>query len=150
MRVLLTEVAHERFASGLARPNVDLVAMAADGSLRGADGPVAADRASIEVAWGTSDLFWAGSPIESFFRLLLDSPGLRWFQSPAAGYDPPVYAALARRGVRITNAHVNAVAIAEYVLRAVLDEFQEAERWRRQVPARTWDIHDWREVEGTT
>ena len=34
------------------------------------------------------------------------------------------------RGARICNAHLTAIPIAEYVLRAVLDVFQDAESWR--------------------
>ncbi len=29
----------------------------------------------------------AGAPVAAFFRFLVDCPSLRWFQSPAAGYD---------------------------------------------------------------
>jgi phosphoglycerate dehydrogenase-like enzyme len=150
VQVLLTDVARDRFGPGLERPGVELVALTRDGRLCSGSGELPPERAAIEVGWATSDLYRAGAPMDAFYRMLLESPGLRWFQSPAAGYDPPVFGILARRGVRVTNAHVNAVAIAEYVMRAVLDELQEAELWRRQTPARTWEIHDWREVEGTT
>ena len=125
--------------------------MEVDGSLRDADGRVVAPGdARPEVAWGTSDLFRDEGPVGPFFRLLTRVPGLRWFQSPAAGYDAPVFARLVAGGVRVTNAHVNSLPIAEFVLRAVLDEFQEARRWRAQVDQRSWHIHDWREVSGTT
>ncbi len=100
------------------------------------------------MAWGTSDLFRAGAPIGPFFSLLTRLDCLRWFQSPAAGFDAPVFAELARRGVRITNAHVNSLPIAEFVMRAVLDEFQGAREWRRLAGERSWRIHDWREVSG--
>ncbi len=103
-----------------------------------------------DVAWGTSDLFRAGAPLASFFSFMLETAGLGWFQSLGAGYDDPVFAALVAHGVRVTNAHVNSVPIAEFVMRSVLDEFQDAARWRGLVPERRWLIHDWREVSGTT
>ena len=102
------------------------------------------------MAWGTSDLFRQGAPIGAFFSALTRLDSLRWFASPAAGYDAPVFSQLAARGVRVTNAHVNSVPIAEFVIRAVLDEFQGAGEWRRLSEKRSWRIHDWREVAGTT
>ena len=106
------------------------------------------DEARPEVAWGTSDLFRPGAPIGAFFSALTRLDSLRWFQSPAAGYDDAVFSQLASAGVRITNAHVNSLPIAEFVMRAVLDEFQGAGEWRRLAGERSWRIHDWREVAG--
>ena len=115
-----------------------------------AGGKVRDGDARPEVAWGTSDLFTQAAPAGRFFGLLTKTDGLRWFQSPAAGYDAPVFARLAARGVRVTNAHVNSLPIAEFVMRAVLDEFQRAAEWRRLAAARAWLIHDWQEVSGST
>ena len=150
MLVLLTSVAHESFAGRFNHPGVEWLTMDADGSLRDGYGQaVAWDDAEPEIAWGTSDLFREGAPLGSFFRLLSQLGALRWFQSPAAGHDAPVFAELVSRGVRVTNAHVNSLPIAEFVLRAVLDEFQGAGTWRQQAAGRTWRIHDWREVSGS-
>jgi phosphoglycerate dehydrogenase-like enzyme len=149
--VLLTSVARDRFGHQLRRPGVEWLTLELDGSLRHEDGsPVEDEEARPEVAWGTSDLFVEGAPIGRFFGLLAALDGLRWFQSPAAGYDAPVFARLARRGVRVTNAHVNSLPIAEFVMRAVLEEFQRAAEWRRQADERAWRVHDWQELSGTT
>jgi phosphoglycerate dehydrogenase-like enzyme len=151
MEVLSTAVAHDTFGALVGRPGVEWLTLGSDGTLRdGSGSEVAAGDARPEVAWGTSDLFRQGAPIGAFFGLLGSVPTLRWFASPAAGYDHPVFADLARRGVRITNAHVNSVPIAEFVLRAVLDEFQGAQQWRDLAAERAWRVHDWREVSGTT
>ena len=40
------------------------------------------------------------------------------------------------RGDEVSNAHVNSLPIAEFVLRAVLDEFQERRQWRYQAASR--------------
>ena len=63
----------------------------------------------------------------------------------------PAFAALVANGVRVTNAHVNSLPIAEFVMRSVLEEFQDvAER-----PCRRWSppLADTRlgaEVSGST
>ncbi len=148
---LLTRTAHDSFADRLARPGVEWLVMERDGSLTGPDGAALPwPEARPEVAWGTSDLFRPGAPVAAFFRFVVDCPSLRWFQSPAAGYDSEPFRLMARHGVRVCNAHVNSVPIAEFVLRAVLEEFQGAAQWRRQATALEWRIHDWREVAGTT
>lgn len=151
MQVLLTTEAFRHFGGRLDRSGVQWLTMDADGSLTDADGAsMAWEDARPEVAWGTSDLFAAGGGLRPFFKLLTVLPSLRWFQSFAAGYDAPVFGELATRGVRITNAHVNSIPIAEFVLRSVFDEFQAAGAWRSQGSDRGWSTHDWREVYGTT
>jgi phosphoglycerate dehydrogenase-like enzyme len=148
---LLTRTAHDSFADQLARPDVSWLIMEADGSLTGDSGAgVAWAEARPEAAWGTSDLFREGAPLAAFFRFLVDCPSLRWYQSPAAGYDAEPFRLMAAHGVRVSNAHVNSLPIAEFVLRAVLDEFQAVAEWRRQAEAFEWRIHDWREVAGST
>ena len=151
MIVLLTSVARHSFGAELDRPGIEWLTLESDGTLRDHQGDsVDWEDARPEVAWGTSDLFREGAPIRAFFSLLGRLEELRWFQSPAAGFDSPIFSDLVAGGVRITNAHVNSLPIAEFVMRSVLDEFQQAESWRRQVPERSWAIHDWREVAGTT
>lgn len=151
MLVLLTAVAYHSFGAQLSREGVDWLLMNDDGSLCDQHGvSVAQKEAHPNIAWGTSDLFREGAPLASFFSLMLDSAGLRWFQSPGAGYDDPVFGALVAHGVRVTNAHVNSLPIAEFVMRSVLDEFQGAGQWRDQASGRHWRIHDWREVSGST
>lgn len=151
MRTLLTAVAHRSFGARLGRPEVEWLLLQDDGSLLDTRGTVI-DRADArpEIAWGTSDLFREGAPISGFFSLMLQSSSLRWFQSPAAGYDDPVFGQLVANGVRVTNAHVNGLPIAEFVMRSVLDEFQGASQWRELALERRWLIHDWREIADST
>jgi phosphoglycerate dehydrogenase-like enzyme len=151
MLVFCTSVAHDSFGDRLDRPEVTWLTMQGDGTLTDGRGAVVPwPEARPEVAWGTSDLFREGAPLAAFFRFLVDCPSVRWFQSPGAGYESEPFRLLAERGVRVCNAHVNSLPIAEYVLRSVLDEFQGAVQWRRQQGVFTWRIHDWREVSGTT
>ena len=125
--------------------------MSTDATLSVADGTgVERESADPAIAWGTSDLFMDGGPIRPFFGLLRRSPSLQWFQSASAGYDHPLFAELAARGVRVCNSHANSIPIAEYVLRAVLDRFQRADRWRENQEHRQWVLHDFREIYGST
>jgi phosphoglycerate dehydrogenase-like enzyme len=151
MRALITAVAHEGYGAQLSRPEVEWLLMRQDGTVGLVDGTeLTLEEGDPEVAWGTSDLFRDGAPIAAFFGALLASPHLAWFQSPAAGYDSPVFANLVANGTRVSNAHVNSIPIAEFVLRAVLDQFQAAASWRDLEQAGEWQIHDWREVAGST
>jgi phosphoglycerate dehydrogenase-like enzyme len=151
VQVLLTAVAYEAFRAQISRPGVDWLVMDGDGTLSDPHGgPKDREDAHPEIAWGTSDLFREGAPLVPFFAFMLESSGLAWFQSPAAGYDNPEFGMLVDRGVRVTNAHVNSLPIAEFVMRSVLDEFQDAAQWRNLASERRWRIHDWREVSGST
>jgi phosphoglycerate dehydrogenase-like enzyme len=144
-------VAHRSFGAQLDRPDVDWLLINEDGSLCDKKGmSIPRQDAHPDIAWGTSDLFREGAPLLAFFSLMLDSSGLGWFQSPAAGYDDPVFGAMVANGIRITNAHVNSLPIAEFVMRSILDEFQDAAQWRNQALGRRWQIHDWREISGST
>jgi phosphoglycerate dehydrogenase-like enzyme len=151
MQVLLTAVAYESFGAQLYRPGVDWLLMNGDGTLCDPHGaPKDRVDAHPDIAWGTSDLFREGAPLVPFFAFMLENARLAWFQSPAAGYDNPEFRMLVDNGVRVTNAHVNSLPIAEFVMRSVLDEFQEAAQWRDLASERRWRIHDWREVSGST
>ena len=152
MRVLVTETAGERFGEAITAVagDVELVAMTADGSLRVDRSTIPWEDPGVEVAWATADLFAEGAPIRSFLAFVAASTTLRWLQSPAAGVDDPLFATLLARGVMVTNAHVNSIPIAEFVLRAALDHAQQARDWRRAEQDRAWRRHDFTEVAATT
>ena len=120
MQVLLTAVAFQSFGVLLTRTGVDWLLMSEDGTLCDPHGAsIAREDAHPDIAWGTSDLFREEAPLVPFFTAMLESVGLGWFQSPGAGYEDPVFGALVANGVRVTNAHVNSVPIAEFVIRSV-------------------------------
>lgn len=152
VRILLSEAADTSYGEALrsAHEDIELVTMKSDGTIAVGDAPTLDwQDAAIEVAWGTSDLFDAG-PIRPFFGLLRRSATLRWFQSAAAGHDAPIFAELVRRGVSLTTSDANSISIAEYVLRCVLEHFQESVLWSDAQAERLWSRHDFREVAGTT
>ncbi len=156
MRVLVTETAGDRFGKAISAvaADIELVAMTAGGSLRlgypGWRSEVSGENAEVDVIWATADLFAAGAPIRAFFAFVAGSTTLRWLQSPAAGVDDPLFATLLARGVAVTNAHVNSIPIAEFVLRAALDHAQQAREWRLAEQERDWRRHDFRELAAST
>jgi phosphoglycerate dehydrogenase-like enzyme len=152
MRVLVTETARDRFGEAISAvaADIELVVMTTDGSLRQDGAAIPSEDAGVEVVWATADLFAEGAPIRPFFALVAASTTLRWLQSPAAGVDDPLFATLLGRGVAVTNAHVNSIPIAEYVLRAALDHAQQAQEWRRAERERAWRRHDFTEMAATT
>ena len=91
-----------------------------------------------EVGWLSSDVFFGGL-IERFFEIVEAAPDFRWLQSAAAGVDLEEYQRLMSRGGRMCNAHLTAIPIAEFVLRAVLDVFQDAGRWRAAQAESRWE-----------
>jgi phosphoglycerate dehydrogenase-like enzyme len=109
------------------------------------------DDVDFEVAAAAFDLFdvYEGA-LRPFFGKVLSSTTLRWFSVPNAGLDSPVFTTVLERGVRLTNAHVTDIPISEYVLRSVLDHFQQAGLWRDAQQRAAWDRHQFREVAGTT
>lgn len=112
--------------------------------------PLTWEEADVEVAWPTADLFADGAPLRPFFGFLVRHEALRWVQSPAAGFDNPVFATIVANGRRLTTSHVTDIPIAEYVIRAVLDHYQQPQRWAASAADKAWRQHDFREVHGST
>ena len=144
MFALVTEKAYEQHRSQFdALDNeghgLQWLRLADDGKLHGPSD------AHPEVAWLSSDLFFGGI-LNRFFEIVEGAPDFRWLQSAAAGVDLDPYERLLNRGARLCNAHLTAIPIAEFVLRAVLDVFQDAERWRMAQADGRWEHHNFREL----
>jgi phosphoglycerate dehydrogenase-like enzyme len=107
-----------------------------------------AAHAPAEVVWVSNDMFF-GPRFDVVVELMEGSAALRWVQSSAAGTDLPWCAPLRQRGVRLTTSHVTGIPIAEYVLSAVLNHYQEPHRWVSARARREWAHHDFREIAGT-
>lgn len=150
--VLVTRTTADRFGRDILAVGTDvrLLAMERDGGIVGPEGPVASDDLAPEVVFATADLFDEGQPVIEFFAVAATNPAVRWFQSPAAGTDHPVFATIVERGVRLSTGHSQDVPIAEFVLRAVLDHRQDAAAWRLAQAAGEWRAHEFREVLGST
>src|SRR3954469_933653 len=150
MLLLVTEPAFTRFGDrvGAVAPDARFIRMQKDGTLTFGDRPLPWEDATPDVAWVTSDLF-DGGPVRPFFKLLLTAKP-KWVQIAGAGVDHPVFAMILEAGVRLTTSHVTGPPIAEYVLRSVLDHYQQPSVWAAERAAARWTAHDCREVAGTT
>jgi glyoxylate/hydroxypyruvate reductase A len=145
MDILLSAAAHERFwdrVSGVV-PTARAIRLEAGGEFVGGE-PTGAT-----VAWFTDDLYY-DNLARRFFGALVRAPSLAWLQSSAAGYDAPVFARLRAAGTRLTSAHVNAIPIAEHVVRSVIDHRHGAARWRAAEKEHRWDAGPHAEVHGST
>lgn len=104
--------------------------------------------AAADVGWLTFDLVRTDVG-RAMFKLMSTCPGLAWVQSGYAGVNGSYWRRFADSGVTITNSHVTAVPIAEFVMRSVLDHFQDVAGLERLRSGRIWAAHDFREVSGT-
>ena len=140
-----------RYADRIARPRAGTCSSSAcrtTATWSSATTPIPWEDAEPDVAWLTADLF-DGGPVRKFLRLTLNTKP-QWLQSSGAGTDHPVFQMLLDGGTRLTTSHVTGIPIAEYIVRAVLDHFQQASAWTGRAASRRWQPHDFREVHGTT
>ncbi|HEX2383214.1 MAG TPA: D-2-hydroxyacid dehydrogenase [Acidimicrobiales bacterium] len=150
MLLLLSERAFIRYADRIATaaPGIEFIRMQDDGDLVFGDRTIPWEDATPDIAWLTAD-FFNGGPVRKFFRLMLDTKPA-WLQSSGAGTDHPVFQMLLDGGTRLTTSHVTGIPIAEFVVRAVLDHFQQASTWTAERREHRWQAHDFREIHGTT
>jgi phosphoglycerate dehydrogenase-like enzyme len=149
MDILVSAEAAPRVATRI--PSSDrLLAMDRDGTIRLGSETVPAPQAAPEVAWLTPDVLLDLGFAGLFFDFLFGTDTVAWVQSAAAGTDNPAFDRLLARGTRVSNAHVNAIPIAEYVLSAVLDHFQGGDRRRAIQRDHIWRQDQYREVYATT
>jgi phosphoglycerate dehydrogenase-like enzyme len=151
MRLLVTKPTFETYGAAIQAVSADVELVLWDeGVLRTLDGsPLPGGADGFELAWASHDLF-VGTGYVAYFAALSAASNLEWFQSPGAGTDSPFFTGLLERGVRLSTSHVTSIPIAEFVLRSVLDVFQQSNRWVDVRAARRWDHHVMREVYGTT
>ena len=108
-------------------------------------GKTVADRA---IAYGTQDAYSSPAALQ-FFQTLLGLEPLDWFQSSAAGTEHPVLQSVGRKAKYYTASHAQSEAIAEWVLWAGLDHFQQGPA-RRAAQARSeWARLSFRELSTT-
>lgn len=152
VEILLLERAHRRVGDEMARiaPAAQPVLLHDDGRLTRGGTRVDAGDLTLEVAWASNDLFsLSDAAVRSFMVTALKARGLRWFQSGAAGFEHPVFGALASNGARLTRSDGGAIAMAEFVVSSVLDVFQPNPERRASQAAARWERHPFREVCGT-
>ena len=115
-------------------------------SVNGSSVPV--ENVCATVGWPNSDIFAAECRRE-YFRALLKSETMKWVQSAAAGFDDPVFGRLSAKGIILTNSDAQGPAIADFVLGAALDFYQEGDARQRLQAARSWQRLSFRELADT-
>jgi phosphoglycerate dehydrogenase-like enzyme len=149
--LLLAEPSYARMAERIRTicPGIRLSVMDTAGAIH-VDGK-AVDMAQVAptIGWPNLDVFaWDGR--REYFRTLLKSPVLRWVQSAAAGVDDPVFARLAAKGCSLTNSDAQAPAIADFILGAALDFYQQQAQRRELQATHAWARLPFRELSDTT
>ncbi|HSG90898.1 MAG TPA: D-2-hydroxyacid dehydrogenase [Pseudomonadales bacterium] len=150
MQVLMYRASFDAVADALAtRPDVTPVIMNHDTTLTTATGEPFENPAP-EAAWLSRELMVvAGAPIAPFVKTVLSTPGVRWVQSAAAGYEHPTFQKILAAGMRLTINDASSIAISEYVLAEVMAAFQPLTERRASQAAKRWDRHEFRELNGS-
>ncbi|MEM9054118.1 MAG: D-2-hydroxyacid dehydrogenase [Pseudomonadota bacterium] len=110
--------------------------------------PWGESEAGSAIAYGTTDAYFSPA-VMSFFQTLLGFEQLDWFQSSAAGTEHPMLQAIGKKAGLYTGSHEQSEAIAEWVLWAGLDFFQNGQERRAAQQARRWHRLSFREISST-
>ena len=150
MRLLIHETSYRRVAPEIAAhgDRLELLIVDEQGQVRLDGRPLTLEEAAPEAAWANADVFF-GDSARSFMTAALKSPGLKWVQSGAAGFDYPVFGQFVQKGANLTTSHGQAVGMADYVLWGVLDVFQDGPGRRAAQAEGRWDKRPFREVAGS-
>ncbi len=110
--------------------------------------PWGESEASAAIVYGTTDAFF-GPAVASFLKQTFSLERFDWFQSSAAGLEHPMLQAIGKQAALYTSAHAQSEAIAEWVLWAGLDHFQNGRARRQAQTAHQWGRLGYREISDT-
>ncbi|MEO1553585.1 MAG: NAD(P)-dependent oxidoreductase [Pseudomonadota bacterium] len=116
-----------------------------DGQLTHPWGKSEADAA---IAYGTQDAYFSPA-VMTFFQTLMGFEKLDWFQSSAAGTEHPMIQAVGKKAAQFSGSHEQSEAIAEWVLWAGLDFFQDGRARRHAQVDKNWTRLPFRELAGS-
>lgn len=100
------------------------------------------------IAFGTPDAYFSPS-VMTFVQTLIGFERLDWFQSSAAGTEHPILQAIGKKAALYTGCHEQSEAIAEWVLWAGFDHFQNGAARRQTQIDRAWTRLPAREISDT-
>jgi len=129
-------------------PALDVVLYEEDGRLTHKGMEVSIDAITPEYFWIHADLF-KSARVGDYFRLMLEAPNIKWLHTINTGLDVLPYIDLLDKGVRISNNHGQAVAIAEFVIGQVLAHYQDHEGLREKQLQAVWKQRGFREISGS-
>ncbi|MEM6557224.1 MAG: D-2-hydroxyacid dehydrogenase [Pseudomonadota bacterium] len=116
-----------------------------DGHLNHPWGESEADAA---IAFGTQDAYFSPS-VMTYFQTLMSFEKLEWFQSSAAGTEHPMIQATGKKATLFSGSHEQSESIAEWVLWAGLDFFQDGRARRQAQSDKNWTRLPFREMAGS-
>lgn len=150
MKLMIYRDSYEAVREALeARPEVEALLMEDDGSIVTLAGEPADDE-SFEAAWFSRHLFLKpGALMRDYAKKVLTTPGVKWLQSGAAGYEHPTFQRVLEAGIRLTINDGSSTAIAEYVLAQVLAAFHPTTERLDAQGRHEWTRLPFREVSGT-
>lgn len=144
--ILVFEDSLDRIAAELAMfEGVRPVRWHADGRMTVGGRDVAPDEVAPQIGWISFDIFMR-QQMTAYINALVSFDSMRWVQSANAGLDNPLYASLARRGVRISKSWAQSIPIAEYVLAHALHHLQGIEARPQAQRAAAWKYFQFREL----
>ena len=110
--------------------------------------PWGESEAETAIAFGTQDAYFSPS-VMTFFQTLMGFEKLDWFQSSAAGIEHPMIQAVGQKAAQFSGSHEQSESIAEWVLWAGLDYFQDGRARRQAQTNKTWTRLPFREIAGS-
>ncbi len=110
--------------------------------------PWGESEAKAAIAFGTQDAYFSPA-VMTFFKTLFDLNQLDWFQSSAAGTEHPMIQATGKKAALFSGSHEQSEAIAEWVLWAGLDFFQDGRERRAAQANQSWTRLPFREIAGS-
>ena len=100
------------------------------------------------IAHGNADV-WFSPAARAFAKYLYGTEDLAWFQSSAAGLENPFLQKIGKLAKAYTSSHVQAEAIAEWVLWAGFDWFGNGQERREAQREKAWRRVPFREIQAT-
>ncbi|MEM7768222.1 MAG: D-2-hydroxyacid dehydrogenase [Pseudomonadota bacterium] len=119
-----------------------------NGALSAPDGGPAEPGQGYDLVFANTDAFFSPS-VSTFARTILQAPHIGWVQSSAAGIEHPMLQAIGAKADHYTTGHEQSPAIAEWVLWAAFDYFQNGTLRRAQQAGETWKRIAFREIAGS-
>jgi phosphoglycerate dehydrogenase-like enzyme len=142
MKIFASEASAGRVAPALAAH--ELILVDAKGGVRASGRPIDPAAARPDIVWLTFDSLMGGQ-LDLFFDVAL-AGGVKWLHTQQTGLDSPRYREIVAKGVKLTNSHAQAPAIADYVLANVLAETWPLAASRAAQAAREWRRMPFREL----
>jgi len=147
LQALYFKPSYERLKDRIkkAAPDLDIYLIDEDGQLSHEGSPVSRKQIHPDYFWVHSELL--KSPVfKDYFALMQECHNVKWLHTINTGLDKGPYLDLLKTGVRISNNHSQAIAIAEYIMAQVLSCFQNLTDFSDKQKQGVWKYRPFREI----